>query len=139
MVWEFCMCFCHFVFYCSLFFYFRMCSHLYLKSCISIEYILDLMAIWTNLASRFIQTISSIVSYCDRSTKQFLCICLVVYCFKLFVIVIVIVWLANQRAASSSYWSIQNQFYFKKLNYFQNVQNSVLSPGQTAAHVNACS
>ena len=34
---------------------------------------------------------SSIVSYCDRSTKQLVCICLVVYCFKVLVIIIVVV------------------------------------------------
>ena len=49
---------------------------------------------------------SSIVSFCDRSTKQLFCICLVVYCFKVLVIIIAIVRLANQRAASISYWSI---------------------------------
>ena len=38
---------------------------------------------------------SSIVSYCNRSTKQLFCICLVVYCFKV----------ASHRAASSSYLS----------------------------------
>ena len=46
---------------------------------------------------------SSIVSHCDRSTKQLFCICLVVYLFKVLVIIISIVQLANQRAASSSY------------------------------------
>ena len=45
---------------------------------------------------------SFIVSYCDRSTKQLFCICLVVYCFKVLVVIAVI---ANQRGASSSYWS----------------------------------
>ena len=38
---------------------------------------------------------SSIVSYCDRSTKQLFCICLVVCCFKVLVFIVVIARLAN--------------------------------------------
>ena len=48
---------------------------------------------------------SSIVSYCDRSTKQLFRICLVMYCLKMLVIIFVIVRQANQRAASRSYCS----------------------------------
>ena len=48
----------------------------------------------------------SIVFYCDRSIMQLFCICLVVYCFKVLVITLVVVRLANQRAASSSCLSI---------------------------------
>ena len=54
---------------------------------------------------------SSIVCYCDRSTKQLFCICLVVYCFKVLVIIVVIVWWANHRADSSSYWSTPFMLY----------------------------
>ena len=51
---------------------------------------------------------SSIVSHCDRSTKELFCVCLFLYCFKVLVIIVVIVWWANQRAASSSYWTTRS-------------------------------
>ena len=63
-------------------------------------------ALWLNaIWSSLLQGRSSIVSYCDRSRKQLFCICSVVCCFKVLVIIAVIVQWANQRAASSSYWS----------------------------------
>ena len=40
------------------------------------------------------------LSHCDRSTKQLFCICLVVYCFKVLV-VIVVIWRIRRRGGGA--------------------------------------
>ena len=54
---------------------------------------------------RFVQSVLNLLHINHGVTLLNSSICLVVYCLTVLAVTVIIVWLVNQRAASSSYWS----------------------------------